>query len=141
MGVSNTLLGASFITISSEAILTSERSLVVGNNISLADAGANSTVTLQTSKLSTISGLTTLTTSSNAVQLCNANAAGFVVNLPAAAGSIEKIFYIKKIDLTTNTITITPNGAEKIDGLSSFPVNTPYHSLHLICDGSNWYIL
>jgi hypothetical protein len=62
---------------------------------------------------------------------CDATAAGFVENLPAATGS-GQMFRIKKIDSTANAVTITPNGADTIDGAATKVLNTQWSSVDLI---------
>jgi hypothetical protein len=52
--------GADYVTLSSNASLSSERVLTAGSNVSLADGGANSTVTLGVITNPTFSGLVTL---------------------------------------------------------------------------------
>lgn len=90
------------------------------------------------SALTTISSLTTLT-SSNGYVLCNANAGAFVVNLPAA--SARKRLHLKKIDASANAITVTPNGADTIQGAATYSLNTQYKSITIYSDGtSTWYI-
>lgn len=62
-------------------------------------------------------------------------------NLPAATRS-GKIFYFKKIDSSANTVTITPDGTDTIDGAASFVLDTQWQSV-TIQDGASgaWYIL
>lgn len=42
-----------------------------------------------------------------------------VINLPAAANAKGIPFEIVKVDTSTNKVTITPNGAEQIDGINA----------------------
>lgn len=51
---------------------------------------------------------------------------------------------IKVIDTTgtissTNTVTVSQNAAELIDGATSIVMDTPYESLTLVSDGTNWF--
>lgn len=50
---------------------------------------------------------------------CNAVGGNMVVNLPLAIGN-GRLVSIKKIDASANTVTITPNGAETIDGAATY---------------------
>jgi len=64
-----------------------------------------------------------------------------VVNLPTANGLNGRIYIIKKTDNSANTVTVTPNGAETIEGLANFVLDAQYETLALIARGaSGWYI-
>ena len=61
--------------------------------------------------------------------------------LPTAASSTGLIFYFKKIDATTNLMTIKGNGAELIDGVNVQSTSVQYTSFTVISDGTQWSIL
>lgn len=64
------------------------------------------------------------------------------LNLPAATNVMW--FYIKDItgSAATNNITVTPNGGDTIDGVSSLAINENYASRVLVSDGvSAWYVI
>ena len=64
-----------------------------------------------------------------------------VQNLPSATGS-GKIFYIKKVDSSANTVTVTPDGTDTIDGASDYVLSTQYESVTVQdCTTGVWYIL
>ena len=73
--------------------------------------------------------------------LCDATAAGFSVVLPAAATNSGRILNVKKIDATTNVVTIDGNASETIDGALTYAINEQYRSIQLQCNGSNWYVV
>jgi len=83
----------------------------------------------------------TLLATTDEIVLCDATSQNNVLNLPAAAsaGSGRK-YVIKKKDSTAHTCTVTPNGAEKIDGQSTQVIDVQYTSISLFTDGSNWFI-
>ena len=88
--------------------------------------------------LTTVSSLTTLNATHGYV-LCNAASGAFTLNLPAA--STRKRYHLKKIDASANAITVTPNGADTIQGAGTFSLNTQYKSITIYSDGtSTWYI-
>lgn len=90
------------------------------------------------SALTTVSSLATLN-ATNGYVLCNANAGAFIVNLPSA--SIRKRLHLKKVDSSINAITVTPNGADTIEGAATYSLNTQYKSITIYSDGtSTWYI-
>lgn len=61
-----------------------------------------------------------------------------IITLPAAASATGRIFYIKKIDLSTNALTVAANGSETIDGQNTQTTVTQYMSFSVISDGSGW---
>ena len=74
--------------------------------------------------------------------LANAASAGFSVTLPAAKTAPGMLVFIKKVDTSTNKVTVAAAGSDKIEGKSSDSLSETYKSLTLISDGSaNWYIL
>ena len=88
--------------------------------------------------LTTVSSLTTLNATQGYV-LCNAASGAFTLNLPAA--STRKRYHLKKIDSSANVVTITPNGADTIEGAATYALNTQYKSVTLYSNGtSTWYI-
>ena len=63
------------------------------------------------------------------------------INLPDATTCSGRIYYIKSVTAAI-TVTITPNGAQTIDGSNaSRTITTQYKGLEIISDGSNWYII
>ena len=77
------------------------------------------------------------------MKVINADASGgaYAVNLPSAA-TVGRGFRvtIKKTDSSTNTVTVTPDGAETIDGSASFGIVNQYGAVSVISDGTNWSI-
>jgi len=73
--------------------------------------------------------------------LCNAVGGAMVVSLPAATGT-GRILNVKKIDASAFTVTLTPNGAETIDGAASYIIAAQWVNI-TIQDGAAgaWYIL
>lgn len=64
-----------------------------------------------------------------------------VLNLPTAVGISGKIYNFKKVDATGNAVTVTPNGAETIDGAPNKALAVQWASVTLQSDGANWLIL
>ena len=63
-----------------------------------------------------------------------------VVTLPTAATSTGVEYRIKKLG-STGSVTITPDGAETIDGAASLVISTQYTAYTLNCDGATWWIV
>lgn len=83
----------------------------------------------------------TTTGSAKILYLCDAAGGAFAANLPAASTCSGMAVAFKKIDATANAITVTPNGADKIDGAASYIINAQYQYLIISSDGTNWDIL
>jgi len=75
------------------------------------------------------------------VILANATSGNIVVTLAAASGLTGHVYRIKKIDSSTNTVTITPNGSNKIDNASTVVMSVQYQSYEIVSDGSNWWVV
>jgi hypothetical protein len=80
-------------------------------------------------------------TVNNLTILCNAATAGFAVTLPLASTLTGRQFNIKKIDATTNVVTVTPTAPNTVDGSATAPITIPNISITVQSDGSNWYVL
>ena len=74
--------------------------------------------------------------------LADATSGAITINLPAAVGISGRIYTIKKIDSSSNAITIDGYGAELIDGAANNnEIDTQYDLLTLECDGTGWHIV
>lgn len=97
--------------------------------------------------ISTTTNVTTISSSnytaleSDDLILCNCNLNNINIALPAASSLQGHEYTIKKIDSTANTVTINPNGAETIDGESSYTLSSQYQVIQIRSDGTNWYLM
>jgi len=74
--------------------------------------------------------------------VCDATTAAFTVTLPPIANVIEgKEYNIKKIDSSTNIVTVAGDGAETIDGAATVAIGTQYESITIKKSGTNWWII
>ncbi|MGB4758949.1 MAG: hypothetical protein WBP26_02735 [Candidatus Saccharimonadales bacterium] len=73
------------------------------------------------------------------VILLNASSGAVNLQLPALANSVQNI-WIKAISVT-NTVTLTPNGSETIEGAATFTFSEVNESVLLSPDASRWRIL
>lgn len=89
----------------------------------------------------TNSSTTYAVTTANDIILNNATSAAITNTLPTAVGISGKVFYIKKIDSSGNTVTINTTSSQTIDGVTSKIMSTQYNSLTVVSDGSNWYLI
>lgn len=71
----------------------------------------------------------------------DATSNNITVDLPAAA-TVGNGFVVgfKRIDSSSNTVTIDPNLAETIDGSATFPLNIQNRGIIIVSDGTNWLI-
>jgi len=70
---------------------------------------------------------------------CTAGVVNF--DLPAASTVTGRIFYLKKVDSTSNYLNINAFGSDLIDGFSAQYENVQYESFTLASNGSGWDIL
>ena len=111
------------------------------NEIGINTSTPASTLDIQGSlgyKVTTITAATTLNQTHNVV-LCNTGP--YTVTLPAAASNTGKVYYIKNIDVDGDDITIDGNGAETIDGATTFLLDPYKHAVRIVSDGTNWHVL
>jgi hypothetical protein len=63
-----------------------------------------------------------------------------VVPLPGVAGNNGRELNIKKIDSSANTVTVTPEGAETIDGDPDAVLTVQWESVRIMSDGIRWLL-
>lgn len=86
----------------------------------------------------TVAANDTATTSDYTI-LGNATSAAFTETLPAGPMKGE-ILRVKKIDSSSNAVTISGNGFN-IDGASTQAISTQYTAITMQFDGSQWWVL
>lgn len=89
--------------------------------------------------ISTKSADYTVMLTDNAV-LANCTGGPVKFTLPPAATAAGHVFYFKKLDVSTNAMTIMANGFELIDGLNTLSSTAQYAAYMLITDGTAWYV-
>lgn len=132
-----------FLTINDESgTLTNSRRYLAGSNVFITDNGAGSTYVVQTeASITETNGTYSLTSTSKRVHLANAVSGSITYNLPAASSNTDKTYTIKKTDASANTVTLTPNGSDKIDTAASYVLTIPNQSATIVSNGSGWWIL
>lgn len=75
------------------------------------------------------------------VILADASGGAFTLTLPKAVFSPSRQFDIKKIDITTNIVTIDPDGSETIDGDANMTLFNKDETVRIYCTGTAWFIL
>ena len=81
----------------------------------------------------------TVLTNNNDVVLVNALSASVSITLPTPSDG--KVFYIKKVDYSSNVVSILPSSSETIDGTSAKRLTGQYDSIEVVSDGTNWWII
>jgi hypothetical protein len=89
--------------------------------------------------MSAVSSTTTLS-STNDVVTVNATSAAVTINLPSAATVTGKVFIVKKIDSSSNVITIDGYSTETIDGATTVTLGALNEMVKIISDGSGWVV-
>jgi hypothetical protein len=67
---------------------------------------------------------------------------GFILTLPNPVNNA--VVRVKKMDSSSNTISVVPPSGSKLDGVAlptSFSVNGDHQSQDLWCDGTDWYLI
>jgi len=85
-----------------------------------------------------VTGNTTLSAANPSVEV-NAASGPITIQLPTAVGA-SGTFNVKKIDSSTNAVTILPFGSQTIDGQSSIVIQYQYSNVSMQPDGSNFVI-
>lgn len=83
----------------------------------------------------------TLVSSSGFINiLADATAAAITLTLPSALGN-NAAYAIKKIDSSSNFVTIDPDSTETIDGASTIVLKDQYNYVQIVSDGTNWVVI
>ncbi len=78
---------------------------------------------------------------SDSVIACDATSAAVTINLPSASGITGRHYTIKKIDSSSNSCTIGPNGSETVDGGTTYALGAQWKYVTVVSNGSNWLIV
>ena len=75
------------------------------------------------------------------ILLCDASSGAFSIQLPTAVGDSETEYHIKKIDSTSNVVTVTTSGGQTIDGSTTFPILNQWEVISVASNNANWFII
>jgi len=73
------------------------------------------------------------------VYLVDASGGAITVTMPAATSGLEVV--VKKVDSSSNAVTIATPNTETIDGASSASLGTQYESSTITSNGTNYFVL
>ena len=72
----------------------------------------------------------------------DASGGAFTITLPDAAGTNQnRMIVIKKIDSTSNAVTVDGDGSDTLDDITEKIITAQYVAIMLISDGTNWNII
>ena len=80
-------------------------------------------------------------TSSDGTLSVDATSAGVTITLPTAVGISGKMYVIKKIDSSANSVTVATTSTQTIDGSTTYTMGYRWQSITVQSDGSNWLII
>ncbi len=75
------------------------------------------------------------------VVIFDTGATARTANLPAASGNAGRIYRVLKKDSGAGSVDIDPNGAETINGSTTFSLNNQYDAATIVCDGTEWFVV
>lgn len=135
-----TLTSTGAVTDSGNRVITT---LTAGTNITITGAApsltinASATPAVATTLISSVQSPYTALATDYYIGVVDLTATPVVINLPVG---IDGDTYIIKSEATnTSNITVTPNGAETVEGAASFPIlAVTTGSVTLVFRGTNW---
>ena len=159
VGAVNTVVSGNLFVGYTQGVLTASTGTVATGNsgLNVTETGAaNANRFADIVETSTIIGTTTIVTDWNTrdiattpvtldithrTVLSDATGGARVVNLPTAASARYRVYTIKKIDASVNTVTIDGSGAETIDGATTQVLTAQYQSVTIQSNGTSWSII
>lgn len=72
--------------------------------------------------------------------LANCASNSITFTLPTAASMISKCLYFKKIDSTSNSMTIQGFGSDIIDSANTLSTTVQYEAFSMVSDGTQWWL-
>lgn len=82
-----------------------------------------------------------IATESDGFLAVDATAGAVTVTLPSAWRYAGRIFYVKKVDASANTVTVEASGTDTIDGAASVALSGQYESVELYAQPDLWFVL
>lgn len=80
-------------------------------------------------------------TANDSVILADATGGAFTLTLPAVAGTSGTVYDIKRLNSGANNVTIDANGAELVEGATTYVLTAANQSVTIISNGSAWFII
>jgi hypothetical protein len=98
-----------------------------------------------TGSMQTVDPIRTITGSysasvSDVFIMCDATLGDIQVTTYVTAGNVGRALYVKKVDSSANTVTVSGNGSN-IDGTSTKIITTQYDTLTMVSTATSWNII
>jgi hypothetical protein len=103
--------------------------------VDTAVAGVSSDIAIQSVNVNT-----TISGSSRLVRV-DATSGLKIIALPPANTVTGRIYRIKKIDSSSNSVVLAADGVELIDGNNTFTIQDQYYCLNVVSNGTGWDII
>ena len=91
-------------------------------------------------KVITVTAAYTITNNDFLVRV-DCTSAGVTITLPPVANVRGKTCIVKKIDSSGNTLTLSGNGSDKIDGSGTKTTTIQYAIIRVISNGASWDVI
>ncbi len=111
--------------------------------VTIGAVGSDSTLGLTGSLSLSIETITTNTTldKTHHTVLVDATSGNITVTLPQITGNLYRVYTVKKIDSSSNTVTIDGYSSETIDGATTQTLSSQYDKYSLQNDGTEWWLI
>jgi hypothetical protein len=80
-------------------------------------------------------------TDTDSIVTCDASAGAFTILLPSAVGIAGRMYTIKKVDSSSNAVTVAPPSGQTIDGAARYVLSARWKYVTVVSNGSNWLII
>lgn len=138
-GISGTGSGGNVLIQTGDTSLTTRVTVLPSGNVGIATTPTSRFHAFGSSafRLQTVTGNTT----AGDQTFINVDASGgaVTITLPTSVGISDRVYYIKKIDSSSNYVTIQTTGGQTLDGATSFQLKIGYEAIMVVSDGSNWW--
>lgn len=136
---------AAITTLQSQVATLNTNTGINGNvdrgDVEIESTGTDYKVTGLRLNITTITAAATSLDSSHSVILANCASNNVQLDLPDASTNSGRVYHVKKIDSSVNTVTIDGLSAQTIDGSATAVISTQWDSLTIVSNGVGWYIL
>lgn len=79
--------------------------------------------------------------STDSMIVVDASKGGVRLGLPTAVGIGGREYTIKKVDSSSNAVTIDPYSNQTIDGASTYVLSSRWKYIKIVSDGTNWLVV